>query len=259
MAELVEMVVESVRVHMPSSQHVVILKELDRERYLPIWIGPVGSERHRDEAPGRVVRAAADPRPVRDDPRRARRGRPAGGHLVAGRGDVPRPPVPRVGGARGRGRFAPVGRARAGGPGRRPDLRRRTRSSSGPGSGRTTPPARSRGSSRPTTRPPWPIPGWPSSASSSTRSTWAATPGPAKARTGRSDRAGTVHRRPSLIEDRLAAGQGPLARRPQAEAEQPEVADRPQDHLRLRPGRRAGRPRVVGHADLDDRPARRAA
>ncbi len=40
MAELVEMVVESVRVHMPSSQHVVILKELDRERYLPIWIGP---------------------------------------------------------------------------------------------------------------------------------------------------------------------------------------------------------------------------
>jgi bifunctional DNase/RNase len=38
--ELVEMVVESVRVHMPSSQHVVILKELDRERYLPIWIGP---------------------------------------------------------------------------------------------------------------------------------------------------------------------------------------------------------------------------
>jgi hypothetical protein len=37
---LVEMVVESVRVHMPSSQHVVILKELEQERYLPIWIGP---------------------------------------------------------------------------------------------------------------------------------------------------------------------------------------------------------------------------
>jgi uncharacterized protein len=37
---LVEMVVESVRVHMLSSQHVVILKETDRERYLPIWIGP---------------------------------------------------------------------------------------------------------------------------------------------------------------------------------------------------------------------------
>lgn len=38
--QLVEMVVESVRVHMPSSRHVVILKEADRERYLPIWIGP---------------------------------------------------------------------------------------------------------------------------------------------------------------------------------------------------------------------------
>jgi uncharacterized protein len=36
---LVEMVVESVRVHMPSSRHVVILKETERERYLPIWIG----------------------------------------------------------------------------------------------------------------------------------------------------------------------------------------------------------------------------
>ncbi len=34
------MVVESVRVHMLSSQHVVILKEVGRDRYLPIWIGP---------------------------------------------------------------------------------------------------------------------------------------------------------------------------------------------------------------------------
>jgi uncharacterized protein len=37
---LIEMVVESVRVHMLSNRHVVILKEKDRERYLPIWIGP---------------------------------------------------------------------------------------------------------------------------------------------------------------------------------------------------------------------------
>jgi bifunctional DNase/RNase len=36
----IEVVVESVRVHMLSSQHVVILKELGRDRYLPIWIGP---------------------------------------------------------------------------------------------------------------------------------------------------------------------------------------------------------------------------
>jgi bifunctional DNase/RNase len=37
---LVEMVVESVRVQTSSSQHVVILKQVGRERYLPIWIGP---------------------------------------------------------------------------------------------------------------------------------------------------------------------------------------------------------------------------
>jgi len=37
---LIEMMVESVRVHMLSSQHVVILKESERDRYLPIWIGP---------------------------------------------------------------------------------------------------------------------------------------------------------------------------------------------------------------------------
>src|SRR5438552_9498913 len=38
--DLVEMQVESVRVHMLSNRHVVILKEADRDRYLPIWIGP---------------------------------------------------------------------------------------------------------------------------------------------------------------------------------------------------------------------------
>ena len=37
---LIEMMVESVRVHMLSSQHVVILKDNERDRYLPIWIGP---------------------------------------------------------------------------------------------------------------------------------------------------------------------------------------------------------------------------
>jgi len=38
--ELTEMVVESVRVHGPSGRHVVILKDAEQERYLPIWIGP---------------------------------------------------------------------------------------------------------------------------------------------------------------------------------------------------------------------------
>ena len=39
MGRFVEMQVDSIRVHMPSGQHVVILKEKDTERYLPIWIG----------------------------------------------------------------------------------------------------------------------------------------------------------------------------------------------------------------------------
>lgn len=39
-AGLIEMAVESVRVHTLSTQHVVILKEVIRDRYLPIWIGP---------------------------------------------------------------------------------------------------------------------------------------------------------------------------------------------------------------------------
>ncbi|MGI8846830.1 MAG: bifunctional nuclease family protein [Candidatus Dormibacteria bacterium] len=39
MADLIEMNVDSIRVHMPTGQHVVILKEKEAERYLPIWIG----------------------------------------------------------------------------------------------------------------------------------------------------------------------------------------------------------------------------
>src|ERR1700726_1166711 len=39
MAKFVEMQVDSIRVHMPSGQHAVILKEKETDRYLPIWIG----------------------------------------------------------------------------------------------------------------------------------------------------------------------------------------------------------------------------
>ena len=39
MARLVEMLIESVRVHMLSNRHVVILKDNEGDRYLPIWIG----------------------------------------------------------------------------------------------------------------------------------------------------------------------------------------------------------------------------
>ncbi|MGH7639669.1 MAG: bifunctional nuclease family protein [Candidatus Dormibacteria bacterium] len=33
------MSVDSIRVHMPSGQHVVVLKQKDAERFLPIWVG----------------------------------------------------------------------------------------------------------------------------------------------------------------------------------------------------------------------------
>lgn len=36
---MIEMSVDSIRVHMPSGQHVVVLKEKDAERFLPIWVG----------------------------------------------------------------------------------------------------------------------------------------------------------------------------------------------------------------------------
>jgi hypothetical protein len=39
MTRLVEMQIESVRVHMLSNRHVVILKDAEGDRYLPIWIG----------------------------------------------------------------------------------------------------------------------------------------------------------------------------------------------------------------------------
>jgi len=39
MGQLIEVVVESVRVHMLTNRHVVFLKDAERQRYLPIWIG----------------------------------------------------------------------------------------------------------------------------------------------------------------------------------------------------------------------------
>lgn len=39
MKNLIEVSVDSIRIHMPTAQHLVILKEKDADRYLPIWIG----------------------------------------------------------------------------------------------------------------------------------------------------------------------------------------------------------------------------
>lgn len=42
--DLVEVVIDSIRVSLMSQQRIVILRELDAERYLPIWIGVYEAE-----------------------------------------------------------------------------------------------------------------------------------------------------------------------------------------------------------------------
>ncbi|MRR31951.1 bifunctional nuclease family protein, partial [bacterium] len=41
---MVEVVIDSIRVSLMSSQRVVILRQRDAERYLPIWVGPYEAE-----------------------------------------------------------------------------------------------------------------------------------------------------------------------------------------------------------------------
>jgi uncharacterized protein len=44
MLEMVEVMIDSVRVSLTNQQRIVILRELGVERYLPIWIGPYEAE-----------------------------------------------------------------------------------------------------------------------------------------------------------------------------------------------------------------------
>lgn len=44
MSQMVEMVIDSVRVSLTNQQRVVVLREVDRDRYLPIWIGPAEAD-----------------------------------------------------------------------------------------------------------------------------------------------------------------------------------------------------------------------
>jgi hypothetical protein len=44
MADMIEVVIDSVRVSLTNQQRIVILKEVSAERYLPIWIGPYEAE-----------------------------------------------------------------------------------------------------------------------------------------------------------------------------------------------------------------------
>ena len=62
MSEFTEMQVDSIRVHMPSGQHVVILKDKAAERYLPIWIGP-----HEANAIALKITGITPDRPITHD------------------------------------------------------------------------------------------------------------------------------------------------------------------------------------------------
>jgi bifunctional DNase/RNase len=44
MPRMIEVVIDSVRVSLMSPQRVVVLRQVDQERYLPIWVGPYEAE-----------------------------------------------------------------------------------------------------------------------------------------------------------------------------------------------------------------------
>ena len=56
-----EVRVVGIRVEQPQNQPVLLLRESNGDRYLPIWIGQSEAARDRAGAAGRRAGAAADP------------------------------------------------------------------------------------------------------------------------------------------------------------------------------------------------------
>jgi bifunctional DNase/RNase len=44
MSNMIQVVIDSVRVSLMSPQRVILLRQLDKEKYLPIWVGPYEAE-----------------------------------------------------------------------------------------------------------------------------------------------------------------------------------------------------------------------
>src|SRR5258706_288783 len=44
MTDMIEVQIDSVRVHLMTPNRLVVLKQLNSERYLPIWVGPYEAE-----------------------------------------------------------------------------------------------------------------------------------------------------------------------------------------------------------------------
>src|SRR5437660_2091176 len=55
MKNLIEVSVDSIRIHMPTAQHLVILKEKEADRYLPIWIGSFEAQAIAAKISGNLV------------------------------------------------------------------------------------------------------------------------------------------------------------------------------------------------------------
>ena len=51
---MLEMTVDSIRVSLMNYQRVVILKETESDRYLPIWIGPAEADAISGQASGHL-------------------------------------------------------------------------------------------------------------------------------------------------------------------------------------------------------------
>ena len=52
MPEMIEVQIDSVRVHLMTPQRLVVLKQIGSERYLPIWVGPYEAEAITGRVPG---------------------------------------------------------------------------------------------------------------------------------------------------------------------------------------------------------------
>ena len=272
MPGLVEMHIESVRVHMLSNRHVVILKDQVGDRYLPIWIGAWEASAIAMRLQGLqaerplthdLFAAALERLGVRvqrvviselaDETYHARIHLERDGDPGRGRRPAVRRPGPRRPGRGPDLRFR--GRARPGG------ARRRSRRGCGRGGrrGRRGLERRRGGGAASPPRPPHrerrgrgrrPTRGSTCSGTSSTR--WksiqrgrrrAAASGGRRAvlasqarrwaALGAARRPGRLGRRPGSG----CLGRGPAGRRPQPQAQRPEVLDRAEDHGRLGAGR----------------------
>src|SRR4030081_3670511 len=82
MKNLIEVSVDSIRIHMPTAQHLVILKEKEADRYLPIWIGSFQAPATKAKNAGKTPRPPPPPHPLATPlappPTRALRAPPCG-------------------------------------------------------------------------------------------------------------------------------------------------------------------------------------